>query len=501
MLLNAQLNPLHAGLQWRALRWPSDRPVAMLFLVAAAIFLCADARTAPFTLWDESRNIVNALEMRRTGFSLVTTYGFEPDLWNTKPPLLIWLMMGSVALFGPAEWALRLPSLVASLGTLALLLWFTRRVTGSLGTALFAGAMLLLSPAFFAGHAAHTADYDALLTFFTTGYLFALFFAVTRSTPRSATLALAGLSIAGAVLAKSSAGLIPGAGVAAYLLFTRRLPRVWAGPGYWLMAAVAAGPVLAFYLAREAAGPGYLQAVLHNELFGRFNQSLIGRDEPAWFYVTDMLRGWFFAGPLLLLAPLGWSEVRGKSRALLVYCLCVSLTLLAVLSTSSTKLPHYLLPAYPPLAIAAALLLRGAYQRVEHVADTRLAGLALALFAGLSLTLLTARAAYWRIVSLPAQQITPAAHYGALFAGLASQSVTRAVVVDPGFRLDGWPAYAPVLRSYQLLWAERGLVAERGHMGEVLASCDPLSVSRLLAVGQDFAGVPNCAAVRPNDYR
>jgi len=53
--------------------------------------------------------------------------------------------------------------------------------------------------------------------------LFALFFAITRSTPRSATLALAGLSIAGAVLAKSSAGLIPGAGVAAYLLFTRRL--------------------------------------------------------------------------------------------------------------------------------------------------------------------------------------------------------------------------------------------------------------------------------------
>jgi len=147
MLLNAQLNPLHAGLQWRALRWPSDRPVAMLFLVAAAVFLCADARTAPFTLWDESRNIVNALEMRRTGFSLVTTYGFEPDLWNTKPPLLIWLMMGSVALFGPAEWALRLPSLVSSLGTLALLLWFTRRVTGSLATALFAGAMLLLSPA------------------------------------------------------------------------------------------------------------------------------------------------------------------------------------------------------------------------------------------------------------------------------------------------------------------------------------------------------------------
>ena len=103
------------------------------------------------------------------GFGLVTTYGGAPDLWNTKPPLLIWLMTASLAVFGPSEWALRLPSMVAALGTVAILFWFVRRTTGSVATAALAAALLVLSPATFGEHSARTADYDAVLLFFVTG--------------------------------------------------------------------------------------------------------------------------------------------------------------------------------------------------------------------------------------------------------------------------------------------------------------------------------------------
>ena len=114
--------------------------IVCLLLLSAA-FLFVDRAAMPIQLWDESRNIVNALEMHARGFSLVTTYADTQDLWNTKPPLLICLMAGSVSVFGPSVWALRLPSMIATLGTIALLFWFVRRATGSRLTAALAAGL------------------------------------------------------------------------------------------------------------------------------------------------------------------------------------------------------------------------------------------------------------------------------------------------------------------------------------------------------------------------
>ena len=62
-----------------------DRWIVAGFLGLAAVFLVSDIALHPIVLWDESRVAVNALEMSQRGFSLITTYGFKPDLWNTKP--------------------------------------------------------------------------------------------------------------------------------------------------------------------------------------------------------------------------------------------------------------------------------------------------------------------------------------------------------------------------------------------------------------------------------
>ena len=90
-------------------------PLTLAVVAFAALFLGWNIAFRPIVLWDELRLAVNALEMTIRGFGLVTTYGFRPDLWNTKPPLLIWLQAGAMDVFGPDEWALRLPSLVAAL--------------------------------------------------------------------------------------------------------------------------------------------------------------------------------------------------------------------------------------------------------------------------------------------------------------------------------------------------------------------------------------------------
>ena len=473
-----------------------ERIAVAVFMLLAALFLFGDLAPDPIALWDESRNIINALEMRRTGLSLVTTFQFEPDLWNTKPPLLIWLMAGSVALFGPTETALRLPSAVAALATLLVVIAWTRRATGSLPAALGAAAILVLSPGFFAVHGARTADYDALLVFCTTTYLALLYFEILKRRPSAKLLAAAGLAVAAAVMTKSIAGLLPGLGVALFMLLTRRLPRLWANRAYLLMALVAALPPLLFFALREAAAPGYLAAVLSNDTVGRFIDSQVGRYEPAWFYLNDALKGWFFAGPLLLFAPYGWRSLPARGRFLVGYCLCTALALLVLLSLASTKLTHYLLSAYPLLAVAAAILLRSAWHRLWNRAGDERTRLLLAFAVAVPLALLAARAGYWRYVSLPALQRSQEGAYSRLFASLAAQGEPGVTVSEPGFLLAPWPNYAPILRSYQLLWAERGFAVVRGDRGPLVASCDPLTAGRLARIGPDVGHVPGCIAVR-----
>lgn len=485
----------------RALR---DRLAILAFLLLSSLFLFLDARTVPVILWDESRNVVNALEMRRSGLGLVTTYGFAPDLWNTKPPLLIWLMTASMALFGPSEWAMRLPSALAALGTLLILILFVRRITGSIATALIAATILLLSPGFFGEHGARTADYDAVLLFFVTAALMLAFFAVHRARPGTLTLLGIGALLAAAAMTKSIAGFIPCVGALLYVLVHRRLGRVL---GTWrpyaLGAATALLPLLLFYAAREAASSGYLSAVLHNDMGGRFRQSLIGKTTPPWFY-AELLIGWFLAGPLLLLTPLAVKGLGARARVLTIWSIYISLTLILIYSLSSTRLVHYALPAFPWLSIVAALTLRSLCTRfiAEPFRNGSRAKALLLAAAGLLLVQqLGARAFHWRYEAFPERQFYPQASYGALFAQLHAQGIRKVTIVDPGFDLEGVPGYMPLLHAYRLIWSESGLSTHhrfgvRGRPQGIVASCEPNVVARLARLGTPVADVEGCRAIR-----
>ncbi|MBJ6109715.1 hypothetical protein JAO73_11875 [Hymenobacter sp. BT523] len=63
-------------------------------------------------MWDEARLAVNATEILQSGDWLITRYDGQPDLWNTKPPLFIWLQAGfngtHVARFGDYDAVLTL---------------------------------------------------------------------------------------------------------------------------------------------------------------------------------------------------------------------------------------------------------------------------------------------------------------------------------------------------------------------------------------------------------
>ncbi len=69
----------------------------------------------------------------------------ERSIYSTHPPGLVWLVAGAFAVLGEAEWVARLVPIVASLGTLWLLMWLIDRGIGR-RTAVLAGLTYAVMP-------------------------------------------------------------------------------------------------------------------------------------------------------------------------------------------------------------------------------------------------------------------------------------------------------------------------------------------------------------------
>jgi 4-amino-4-deoxy-L-arabinose transferase-like glycosyltransferase len=461
-------------------------------------------------LWDESRTVANALEMERSGFSLVTTYEGLPDLWNTKPPLAIWLMVLSLKVFGVNEWALRLPTLLAAAGTVALTMRFAWRLTGSRFVTFASTLLLALSFGFYGYHAAWSAEYDSLLCLFTTAYLFGLFESLHRDHPSALAILGSALAVALAFLTKDIAALLPGLGVALYVLVHRRWLRLLRSPWYGIGAVLAAVLVAGFYLLREQAAPGYLRASLDNEIAGRYAHDLNFADghQTTFAYYFIMLPQMFGLPPVLLVllaAPwLRWPSTR--SKAFLSYGAYVCLCLLLVLSLSHTRHSWYALPTYPVCAVMTAIVLQRLGRLVggRFSAAPRRALIGRVAIAAAAATLVSV-AILLKVAGLSANAISvlPGSGYGRTFADVFGRGFRHVAVLDQGVMVMDFRWYAPVLHDYALIWGERGLKVDQVDPAaiagiaapSVIASCDQRFVPMLRASGAQLTRTKGCAAV------
>jgi 4-amino-4-deoxy-L-arabinose transferase-like glycosyltransferase len=336
-------------------------PLVIVILTGLAVFFYR-LGALPIYVWDEARVAVNALEMLESGRLLVTTYDGVPDLWNTKPPFAIWAEVASMRLFGVTEFALRLPSAAAALLTCLIAYAFTASVTKSRVAGLIAALVLMSCPGYAGIHVARTADYDALLTLFTTATALALWRAVERNGPPSATwMLLTGVAIALAILTKGVAGLLVLPGLAIYVIATGRALPLIRSPVAWIAALIAVGVPSVFYGLREVADPGYLKAVAQNELGARFTQTIAGgRSRPWFYYLLNMALPpllplsasafpWSLAVPFAAWSALGSQERRTRSAALM--CAVAGGTFLIVISAAATRVAWYAAPLFPFIAV------------------------------------------------------------------------------------------------------------------------------------------------------
>ena len=323
----------------------------------------------PLQNWDESRMAVNAAEMLRNHQWLVPHFKGAPDLWNTKPPLLVWLQALSLHIFGYSEWAVRLPTALAALALTAAVAAFARRWLGGPLAGLLAGLALLSSKGFVTHHVARTGDYEALLLLFSTMQVMAGF--AWLQTSRRRYLLVLGAAVGLAVLTKSVAGVFLLPGLAIEIIRRGRLLALLRQPAAWVAALLALGLPAVWYALREHLGPGYWLAVWQNELGGRMLGKLEQHDFPWYWYFTSFVSQQFLLWTPWVLAA-AWALARRPFRRpahrFLTLAAWSGGVFFLVISLASTKLAWYDAPIYPLLALLlggglAVLARRATYRK------------------------------------------------------------------------------------------------------------------------------------------
>ncbi|HKD12629.1 MAG TPA: phospholipid carrier-dependent glycosyltransferase [Thermoanaerobaculia bacterium] len=346
-----------------------------LLLGGALLLLLAAVWTEPAGSWlgepDEARYAEIPREMLASGDFVTPRLNGVP--YFEKPPLFYWCNAGALAAFGQTPWAARLTARLAGLGTAAVLVAGVGAAS-SLELGLAAAVLYLASPLGFVMSRLNITD--GLLTFFFAATLFAAREALRRreaGRPAALWSALAGLAGGLGFLTKGLIAIVlPGGILLLWCLATRRarlLAALLLAPAPLVFLAVAAP----WFVLVERRNPGFLQFFFIHEHFQRFATHQAHRPGPIYYFAEIFLAGFlpglsfFFAG-LSGKRPARWLSEDAEAFFLALWFSVVFL----FFSVSSSKLPPYLLPAFPA---AAALAAQGASRSGSRPGVWRLAAL------------------------------------------------------------------------------------------------------------------------------
>lgn len=313
----------------------------------------------PFIGADEPRYARIAEEMH-TERRWVTPV-LEGHPWLEKPPLYYWLTIPLIGLFGAGEAPARLgPALLAFFCALAIF-WLGSKLRTCL-VGLLAGTILLSSLGFCAF--SRSASTDMPMTCCVTIAL-ALLTAAVADPHFARWKVWCGYVFLGlALLAKGPVAAVLVAGIVAAFWFVDErggsLGRLSVVPGLLIAACVS---IPWFWLAFRENGFSFVLVYFVNHNLARYVSDIHHHSE-SFYYFGPVLLGFLFpwSGWMLLLVPEHLREVLRKWREWrreTLFLMCWSLFPLLFFSLSRSKLPGYILPILPPLALVMADRLAG----------------------------------------------------------------------------------------------------------------------------------------------
>lgn len=269
-----------------------------------------------------------------------------------KPPLVYWCVALCHELFGPSEWSMRTtPALFALAGVLLLYLG-ARHIFGR-PAALFGASVLGSTMLYFALGRILLLDMAVSVFISATLLFFILGVRETAAGKRRAFFYGLYLCAALATLSKGLIGfLLPGAVMFLWLLVFnqwRRLRPLYLPSGL-LLALIVAVP---WHVLAAQRNPTWAHFYFVHEHWERFSTSAHARVQPWWFFIPIVVLGFFPWSAFLpgaLRVTLGdWS--RRKENADVWFFAVWAGFVFLFFSASQSKLPPYILPVFPPLAV------------------------------------------------------------------------------------------------------------------------------------------------------
>jgi 4-amino-4-deoxy-L-arabinose transferase-like glycosyltransferase len=388
----------------RAARW------LLVVLAVLAFAVGVDNLSRPLANPDEGRYSEISREMSLSGDWV--TPRLNAIKYFEKPPLQYWATAAAFEVFGYNEYAARLYVWLCAIATLAIATFTALRVAGrdaAAGTAL----TLAASPYFLALGGIVTLDMG--VTLWTTLNVCAFLLAEDARPAGRATVArnwmlVAWAAMALAVLSKGLIGIVFAGAAVFFQMVTSRsvsvLRRMQWLPGLALFLAIAAP----WFVLVSRANPEFARFFFVHEHFERFLTHEHRRVEPWWFFLPIVVAAflpWAFALPAAVRAS--WRAERGATPQPLRVALLVAGFIVLFFSASGSKLPAYVLPAIPLLALPIGRYL--AQAPVKRLAAYALAGvpIGVALLVAAYMTPGTSKEPWVRDLNLAAQPFAYAA--------------------------------------------------------------------------------------------
>lgn len=327
----------------------------LVLIVCGALMLFTYGLGTP-TLWDQDEALYTDIARQIADGGDPFTLQSNGRPWFVHPPLFMWLQAMTGRLFGFTEFTARIWSAIAATAAVAVTFLLARLLydarTGMLAAAVLATTMQFLGQA-------RLAIFDPLLLVFV---LLALYMYLVAYTTGSRRAHLWAWMWAGwATATKGPIGLLlPGMVVGALWIVRRDWSRWRDIPA--LGPAIFAVVGLPWYLIEIARhGQEFVHTAVGYYLVNRFFGVVENQPGPWWYYVPVLLAG-AFPWTAYLPPAVVYHARRRDHLASQVILLWVGITVVFY-SIAGTKLPNYLLPVYPLIAIGVARLALDALDR------------------------------------------------------------------------------------------------------------------------------------------
>ena len=338
-----------------------SRPLLILLSLLAIIVTLSDLGHRRLANPDEGRYSEISREMAATGdFVTPRLNGLK---YFEKPPLQYWASAIAFKVFGENEFTARLYTALCGIGCILLIAYTGKRVFDE-ETGVLAGIVMLSTPFFMAMTGIVTLDMG--LNFWMTLAVCAFVISqhVTADPSRRHWLWAAWAATAAAVLSKGLIGIVfPAAALFLYCLvqrdFRMLLKLEWLR-GLLIFFAIATP----WFVLVSLRNPEFPQFFFIHEHFERFVSTVHRREQPWWFFFPLLFGGFLpLAVALIPACVAGWRRpasggIEGRTFSPNKFVLLYSVFILLFFSKSGSKLPHYILPMFPVLALVVASYLR-----------------------------------------------------------------------------------------------------------------------------------------------